>query len=701
MDDGYPYWIVQAYKYTSEHPSVRCVHPVKSGPNGEHTFVADFEVILPGKLDLAGETLNGVRKREPVEFVFNENFPFQAPSIYLRDDFCRNFPHINPSVKKVCPCIYEGDLTDLLQQPKWFDHILDQVADWLEKAAANSLIDLKQGWEPMRTDNLNGFIWYESDMVVDLFTQKSVTSTNILYSLIGKNFFLAGRLDSSLHLNKKGVTKAFFFCMDENNYSDKYVPAFICTLSDLHGFAVTNGVNNLKSTIDNNIAELLKTEKSHFFVVLGIRRPAKIIGTDSEIELLNFAVEVRCQKKNKKSHMLSKVFHVSHEEICTANLLRKFSGITANNNKKIIQLGCGSLGSKICLHLARNGNNDFILIDKKFFAPHNLARHACIDIGFSNNKAELLKKHLQTMNIRAKAIHSDISLNTQLLTEKGLLIDSTASLAVRNFLTSNLVSGIVIQTSLYNHGRLALLAIEGKDRNPRIDDHICLIYSECLHNARLRRELLEDQVVRLSTGQGCGSYTTKAPDSRISLAAAGMAGRIQEIISSDVPEYGEILLGTIDERDMEITWAQIRSGKTTMIPRSGDKDWETRILNRTTKKMKNLAEQYAPNETGGVLVGHISLVNRSMTVTDLLPAPEDSKMTPTYFELGKKGLKKKIETIQRKTNGLLTYLGTWHSHPFGGGVSPTDKETKTRLLFLRDYEPTVCLIWTPDGIIRV
>jgi len=700
MDNGYPYWIAQAYKYSSEHPSVNIVHPIKAGLNGEYAFVADFEVILPGKFDIAGETLNGVCKSEPVEFVFNEKFPLQAPGIYLRDDFCRNFPHINPSVKKVCPCVYEGDLTDLLQQPKWFDHILDQVADWLEKAAANSLIDLKQGWEPMRTDNLHGFIWYESDMVIDLFARKSTVTINIFYSLIGKKFFLAGRLNS-LHLDEKGVTEAFFFCMDENNYSDKYVSACISSLSDLHSFAVTNGINNLKKTIDSHIAELLNTGKSHFFVVLGIRRPANIIGTDSEIELLNFAVDVKCQKKNKKSHMLSKVFYVSHEEICTANLLRKFSGTTPNSNKKIIQIGCGSLGSKICLHLARNGNNDFILIDKKIFSPHNNARHACIDIGYFNNKAELLKKHLQTMNIRTNAIHSDISSNTDLLTEKGLFIDSTASLAVRNYLTSNVVSGIVIQTSLYNHGRLALLTMEGKDRNPRIDDHICLIYSECLHNVNLRRELLEDQAVRLSTGQGCGSYTTKAPDSRISLAAAGMAGRIQEIVSSDVPECGEIFLGTIDERDMGITWSQIQSGKTTIITQPGDKDWEIRILGSTTKKMKSLAEQYAPKEMGGVLVGHISLINKCMTVTDLLPAPEDSKMTTTYLELGTKGLRKKIETIQSKTNGLLTYLGTWHSHPFGGDASPTDKKTKIRLLVLRDYEPTVCLIWTPDRIIRV
>ncbi len=49
----------------------------------------------------------------------------------------------------------------------------------------------------------------------------------------------------------------------------------------------------------------------------------------------------------------------------------------------------------------------------------------------------------------------------------------------------------------------------------------------------------------------------------------------------------------------------------------------------------------------------------------------------------------------------VTYLGTWHSHPRGGTASGTDKDTAVRLLFVRHYEPTVCLIWTPNGLIQV
>jgi integrative and conjugative element protein (TIGR02256 family) len=108
-----------------------------------------------------------------------------------------------------------------------------------------------------------------------------------------------------------------------------------------------------------------------------------------------------------------------------------------------------------------------------------------------------------------------------------------------------------------------------------------------------------------------------------------------------------------------------------------------------------------PKETGGVLLGSVFLFSKTIVVTDILKAPADSVEEESRFILGTEGLENKIKEIEKKTNGKVTYLGTWHTHPYGGGASQTDNKTFIKLIFVRNYEPTICLIITPDEIILV
>lgn len=65
--------------------------------------------------------------------------------------------------------------------------------------------------------------------------------------------------------------------------------------------------------------------------------------------------------------------------------------------------------------------------------------------------------------------------------------------------------------------------------------------------------------------------------------------------------------------------------------------------------------------------------------------------------LGTEGLKDMIKTVQNNSGNLLTYIGTWHSHPLGGGPSEIDQQTIVRMKALRLGAPTINLIWTPSG----
>lgn len=68
-----------------------------------------------------------------------------------------------------------------------------------------------------------------------------------------------------------------------------------------------------------------------------------------------------------------------------------------------------------------------------------------------------------------------------------------------------------------------------------------------------------------------------------------------------------------------------------------------------------------PNETGGILVGFYTEQYNSAIISKLIPAPQDSKSGPTWFERGIKGVKRKLDQLWYKKNEY--YIGEWHYHP--------------------------------------
>lgn len=67
-------------------------------------------------------------------------------------------------------------------------------------------------------------------------------------------------------------------------------------------------------------------------------------------------------------------------------------------DKKVVFVGCGSVGSKIAVGLAATGVADFVLIDHDFFEPNNTVRH---EVGFEASglfKVNALKERIININ---------------------------------------------------------------------------------------------------------------------------------------------------------------------------------------------------------------------------------------------------------------------------------------------------------------
>lgn len=702
MDNDYTLWVQKAFVQANEHPSISSVTKPET-INGMYYFTAIFQVSLPGKYDSIGQTPFGVRKEEPVTFRFPKDYPIKAPILVLRDDFSRNHPHINPSSEEVLPCVFFGSLSDLMHHSKGFGEILDQMIDWLEKASVGDLINSPIGWEPMRMDELQGRLVYAKEEIRDMYADSyTCRSGNIAYHYIEKTKFLAARvLPLSDYLLDKNETKSTIlsFVTEANKICDKYISTQISTFEDLCSLADKCFIKDFRLYVNQKIKG---QSLEYLFITLAVRRPKNIIGDISDLELLNFAIKVNLIAKSGNIHRKSIVLPLIHVDECNPKLLQKFSGIQANNKLGIVQMGCGSLGSKISLHLARNGNNNFTLIDKDIMLPHNNARHALAANKLYINKALMLGIYIEQMGIQTREYGNEIHEIVESISTSSLFIDSTASLSVRSYLARAKINGIVVHTALYQHGKVALLLCEGRNRNPRIDDLVATLYSYCLKNDVLHNALFNAQHDFEYIGQGCGSYTTKATDAKISLSAAGMVARIQSYISEGTPDHGEIYIGIVDQNDMGIQWEKEILEEVFVIESDeDDQGYEIRLLPNVVTEMDRIAKLHAPNEFGGGLIGHISETNRTIIVTDLIAAPEDSVASPNAFVLGTKGLTKAVQNIIVKTSGQLTYLGTWHSHPMGGGASKTDISTMTKLSTVRDFEATVCLIWRPDGITKI
>ncbi|MBA7714426.1 hypothetical protein ES703_123448 [subsurface metagenome] len=242
----------------------------------------------------------------------------------------------------------------------------------------------------------------------------------------------------------------------------------------------------------------------------------------------------------------SPVSPLGHRHAISGELFRRMSGAKeVSVPGSIVHLGCGSVGSKIAMHLARAGHGPFLLVDKSAFSPHNAARHALTVLGEipGQPKASLLSREIRALGQQAKAEHVDIIDMCKSPKEDffprdtRLIVDSTGSAAVREMLISlapDTVPGRVFHAALYERGQIGIVAVEGRSRNPNINDLVTLFWDERVSDEKLNSAFSSDKdaLGRQEVGLGCGSHTMVMPDSRVSLFAAGMAERARGIFEN-------------------------------------------------------------------------------------------------------------------------------------------------------------------------
>jgi integrative and conjugative element protein (TIGR02256 family) len=98
------------------------------------------------------------------------------------------------------------------------------------------------------------------------------------------------------------------------------------------------------------------------------------------------------------------------------------------------------------------------------------------------------------------------------------------------------------------------------------------------------------------------------------------------------------------------------------------------FLNKEVLKVINDEIKKCPiRETGGILIGYKS--DNSIVVTNAIGPGPNAKHSFFNFKRDVKYCNEKLLQYFKESKGVLTYLGEWHTHPFGRPI-PSQQDDK-------------------------
>ena len=704
-----------------------------------------------------GRSPNGVLIEEPVLLDFPPAYPLKAPRIHLREGFDCSLAHVTPGApgQRGEPCLVDGNL-DEFHQREGMSGILRQLKLWLENAAFGTLMNPAHGWEPtwrnscadlliadatflrelVTKEPQGGTAWFRLDyfeieerresrpprhIEAQLRRDRLSLNTRTLPGLLEKSLL---RRTPSIQIHA-GHSLGLFVWPSERNHGQpviavRYAPETVVNHAGLMEKAKEfECVDRLRDAF--NWFERLLSHASYggpwpLVVVLCARRPFNLIRSDNALELCPYVFDIRAPKVFPKKND-TRVRPTGHRHMISGELLQRMSGLQRQDvERKWVQLGCGSLGSKVAVHLSRAGWAPIAVVDSGSLSPHNAARHALLpnawngDLLWAGPKASALADALKGLGSEpvphvhdvAADIHDPLVRARLLPPESWVAVNSTASLCVREALGAIPIedgSPRIIETSLFADGQIGVLTVEGPGRTPNTLDLQAHLYDLARAEPDLQKRFFAQGPAtgRQVIGEGCGSETMVMSDARISMFAASMSEAILAYRTNDLPPAGgRILIGALGEDGISLRWQSREVPPPMVVHPDYESGWTVRISNQADELIRADVSRWPSVETGGILVGRHSEAARAFYVTGILPAPADSTRSPAEFVLGIKGLEAALDAFTESCGEGLYFLGTWHSHLRSSGPSGLDRKTAQRLAETR-LVPSVMLIHTPTG----
>lgn len=694
-----------------------------------------FHVEFPQRDQKDGQTKMGVRTQEPVRFLFRADFPTAAPDVFLRPDFPADCPHMYSQTagpeKFRMPCVYAGNLSDLLHSVGQLFPILVQVNDWLTRAAREGLYDEEHGWEPVILPDNNGTLVIEASALTNpIGANEGGQILPLQFEVKGDRYVFKRRHghDDGIpcYASLRGLerretalvqvwplpkhTRTMRGCADVETLEQLFdrVNATETALK----FPTMRRLKEVASQINTATNGELVTVP--VVLVLTLRRPVRITSQSHALEPIPFLLDVPVRKPQELDPTKVRVRLLNHRQPASSELNARLSGIRyMPAQDPTILIGSGSLGSKIGAHLMKAGIDPLRFIDHSELKPHVMARHE-INFPLAEQKADAMgmmaighgtagvahvEDAIKIIKGEAGKRWSDLGIR-----RARFLIDTTASDQVQEALigAGDSLPGRLISGSFFARGDAAGLFLEGENRSPRLDDLRASLYDIALDSPFQPFVHRTSSLEREYVGIGCHTMTMIMSNAQASVFAAGLGKQVLNYHSVNPDQNGEWWFGYRDSSGLGSIWHQQRLGRTYLLDRKhpDQKNWEVRILAPAVVTMHDEAARYAPSEAGGTLYGIVNPLMRRIIVSRAENPPGDSKRELNQFVHGIAGLRERVREIEERSRGLVTLIGTWHSHPRGGGPSSIDRATANTFARLRERGPFLMVIVQPDNVCR-
>jgi integrative and conjugative element protein (TIGR02256 family) len=355
------------------------------------------------------------------------------------------------------------------------------------------------------------------------------------------------------------------------------------------------------------------------------------------------------------------------------------NGLEEPVGTRIVAIGAGALGSQVIDHCARSGFGAWTVVDNDRLWPHNVARHrlAASDVGHHKARAMCAAANALTASAdEFRAVVADVEQangNNCELTERmdaaELVLDMSASVAVSRFLARD-VRSVARRVSVFTtpSGRDLVLLMEDAARQVRLDSLEMQYYRAIATDSRLSGHL-DVAVERYHYGRSCRDISSRIPQTLVGLHAAIAAHELRRrtggptaVISiwSATPDM------SVARVDVQIaSVVEQRVGAWTLVTDVG-------LLNQ----LAGLRMSRLPNETGGILLGAFDTHRQLVYIAHSIPSPADSTERVSRYERGCRDVDLQVQSVNKRTAGMLNYVGEWHSHPDGYCSRPSEDDLR-------------------------
>jgi hypothetical protein len=637
-----------------------------------------------------------IRPDEEIMVYVRNDYPFSAPAVlFVRNSFPTNrIPHLNlgvadSDINLLNPCLYRGNIDEWFYQngPKEF---CDRVNGWFSDLVNGELIK-EDGFETIRYENATGVVEADFDYLNTLISsyEREAGAYILGMKMRTDKYFKILNQEYSKNLDEDILPCIFVF--DRENIVRDYFSHPFDKEKDLKAFPcecrIQHGIRKLNSKYyeQKKISSL-----KNVVVILAVKRPMQVIGGFSEYEFI--AVQLSYDFKSNPCIENCPVHKMMIIQSLNKSMAERLSGTATISKKPIIMLGCGALGSKISMSLARMGYTEQHFYDEDILLPHNLVRHyESLNCAVGISKAEVMKIETSYMCSDSSTSHNENIFHVESFPD-GLTIDCTAS---KRSLLWSVSSGKIklpmLRTEIYMGGKMGLSLIEGKDRNPDVYDIQVSLYRSALEEDSITKWLTYEQSddMRYHIGLGCSSDTMILDDATISNHASIVPHLINKYQDT---EKGIVCVNIFDIEDLMNSTTHIYEMEPMEIFPEMD-GWSVHIRSSIYQKVKKNAGE--KTENAGIWIGCIEKRIRRITVVDMF-APKDNIRKTATVTMGKLGIKEYLKELRIKTNGLIGYIGEWHTH-ISGDASPSQRDRRTFKETQPDTEVFLMSIISPSN----